>query len=204
MTPSPLSSFVSWLAILLAAAAIFLGALSAGAQEVPTPDYLLLARSCVSERGWRTETDDCAAVAEVVRARMERRGVSFREAIRALAPRLHGGTITRRLWLLDLDEDAHRPARLAAPWERPIGAGPSRRDAWLATLDEARRILAGEVPSPCLERPHAWGSAQDLERRRAAGYRWRDANCPGATFVNRFGFLSRRVERSLALEVDPE
>lgn len=175
--------------VLTAATAFFFTAVPADAQSTP-PDYLLLARSCVSERGWRVETDDCAAIAEVVRHRMDVRGETFAQSIRALAPRLHGGTLSRRLWLLDLDEDAHRPRELgAARWEG------MRRDAWIATLEESRRILAGEVPSPCVERPHTWGSTQDLARRRAAGYRWIAAECPGATFANHFGRLLRRSTR---------
>lgn len=151
------------------------------------PDFLLLARSCVSERGWRTDTDDCAAIAEVVRDRMDRRDESFSSSIRALAPRLHGGTITDRLWLLDLDEDAHRPAGLGVSWTRPRGELPSRREAWLATLDEARSILAGTRPSPCVERPRHWGSRADVARRRARGFRWVSVDC--GNVVNLYGHL---------------
>lgn len=170
---------------------VLIGALarSCTAEAQHEPDELLLARSCVSERGWRTETDDCAAIAEVVRARMERRGETFATAIRALAPRLHGGTIDDRLWLLDLDEDAHRPRGLGATWDRERTGGlSSRRDAWLATLAEARAILAGEVPSPCVERPEHWGSRADVARRRARGFRWRTVDC-GET-ANLYGFLT--------------
>jgi hypothetical protein len=180
-------------AVLVAVAVALACAVLAVAPASAQSDALLLARSCVSERGWRVETDDCAAIAEVVRARMDRRGEPFRDAMRALAPRLHGGTITSRLWLLDLDEDAHRPHALG-----PAAWSGMRRDAWIATLAEARAILAGEVASPCAERPEHWGSAADIRRRYRAGYRWRDAVCTCATFANRFGFLTA------PREVDPE
>lgn len=152
-------------------------------------DETLLLRSCVSERSWRVETDDCVIVAEVVRARMERRGETFGAALRALAPRLHGGTIAARRWLLDLDVDCHRPAEWprTASWER-------RRPACEATVAEVRAILAGERVSPCVERPAHWGSRDDVRRRIAAGYRWRDARCPGAVLLNRAGYLYRPVE----------
>lgn len=151
-------------------------------------DEVLLLRTCVSERSWAIDTDDCAVVAEVVRARMERRGESFGEAIRALAPRLHGGTITRRRWLLDLDVDCHRPRGwpATASWER-------WRSACDATVAEVRAILDGTRASPCIERPAHWGSREDVRRRELAGYRWRDAECPGARLLNRAGFLYRRV-----------
>ena len=182
-----LDAWLDWRAGLVAA--LLLTAAPASAQS----DAVMLARTCVSERGWSVDTDDCAAIADVVRARMERREQPFRSALRALAPRLHGGTIVRRLWLLDLDDDAHRPRRWPGlPWDGV------HRDAWTATLAEATAILAGERVSPCMERPAHWGSVADLTRRRAAGYRWRDARCPGAVFRNRFGFLYR------AREVDSE
>ncbi len=153
-------------------------------------DAVLLARTCVSERSWAVETAACAAIGAVVRDRMERRGVSFRAALVALAPRLHGCTIDRRRWLCDLDEDAHRPEGWprSASWER-------RRSDWLATLDEAVLIVTGELPSPCAEgTARAWGSTEDLERRRSRGYRWVPATCGDARFANHFGRLFRPLE----------
>jgi hypothetical protein len=130
-------------------------------------------------------------VAEVVRARMERRGGTFAQNIRALAPRLHGGRLTRRRWLADLDTDCHRPRGWPdLPWSGERG----REDECLATVAEVRAILAGERVSPCVERPHHWGSRADVARRVAAGFRWRDARCPGAVLLNRAGFLYRPAE----------
>ena len=165
------------------------------------PTALLLARTCVSERGWRLETNDCYAIAEVARYRAEVRGGTIADALRALSPRLHGSEPLRsRPWLRDLDRDAHRPAGLGAPWLRPLPGdaynGLSRRDVWLWTVQDADAILGGDRPSPCAERPRAWGSAADLARRRAAGYRWIPIDC-GDT-VNYFGRLLRRRD------VDPE
>lgn len=177
------------LALVLACAALAIAPGRAAAQ----PDHVLLARSCVSERSWRVDTDDCRAIAAVVQSRMERRGGTFAANIRALAPRLHGCTITARRWLCDLAPDGHRPDGWprGASWER-------RRPQWLATLAEAEAILGGAVPSPCSEPPRCWGSRSDTERRRRAGFRFVDAVCPGAVFVNRFGRLYRPVP------VDPE
>lgn len=190
-TSSVLRRTVLGLAAVLVACALMHGV-------VPPPvsaqsDETLLLRSCISERGWRTDVDDCVIVAEVVRARMERRGETFAQSIRALAPRLHGGTITHRRWLLDLDVDCHRPDGWprSASWER-------HRDACLETVAEVRAILTGSLVSPCTERPAHWGSRDDVRRRVLHGFRWRDAACPGATLLNRAGFLYR------PRDVDPE
>ena len=172
------------------ALALVLAAAPAAAQS----DETLLLRTCISERGFRTDVDDCAVVHEVVRSRMERRGGSFAENIRALAPRLHGGTITDRRWLLDLDVDCHRPRGLGATWTSPRGDEPSREEACLVTVAEVRALLAG-APPLCTERPAHWGSRADVARRLASGFRWRDAECPGAVLLNRAGFLYREVHR---------
>lgn len=157
------------------------------------PDHVLLARSCISERGFRVNTDDCAAIYLVAQARMERRGETFREAIVALAPRLHHGRISARLWLLDISADCHRPRGIGATWDRPRGDEPSRREACEATMAEATALLDGTRALVCSAPPTAWGSTQDLARRRAAGYRWRAAVCEGAVFANHFGTLMRPV-----------
>ena len=186
-------------AVLVAIAVALVCALLAVAPVAEAqPDHVLLARTCISERGFRTETSDCQAIGLVVRARMARRGETFRDAIRALAPRLHGGTITSRTWLLGIEEDCRRPRGLGATWSVPRGDLPSRRDACLATMTEARAIVDGTRTLDCSSPPTAWGSTDDLRRRRLAGYRWRPAICEGATFANHFGTLMRPAL------VDPE
>jgi len=154
-------------------------------QSTPSPE-LMLARSCVSERGWRTETDDCAGIASVVRRRMARTGETWRRALRALAPRLHGtAPLGRRAWLRGLDEDGEQPEH----WPR----GPSwatHRDAWIATLEEARGLI-DEPATRCAEEPSAWGSVDDVRRRESVAVRWVDVDC-GVT-LNRFGYWLRRM-----------
>lgn len=193
-----------------------------GAQDVDRPHRVddpavLLARSCVSERGWAHETTDCAAIAQVVRVRMERRGETFVEAIRALAPRLHGAEwISTRPWLQDLDEDGHRPRWWrGAPWElRPGCDGRdrtgrcrvARRDDWLLTLEHARAILADEVPAPCVGVPLVWGARRDIRLRLARrareraeqglppdGMRFAPLEC--GTMLNMAGCYVRHGER---------
>lgn len=176
------------LLVALALGAVAFVALSADAQE---DAGLLLARTCVSERGWRTSTHDCAAIYEVAAWRAETDGTSLASAIRRISPHLHGGTIERRRWLLDLDRDEHRPEGLPVPWERVLSSGRSRREAWAATLVEADALVTGRVPRVCSDVPRTWGSTEDVRRIRLAGERFEATDC-GAT-VNLFG---RRFRRS--------
>lgn len=163
-----------------------------------TETEVLLARTCVSERGWRTETDDCAAIYEIALARAAVSGDTLRDAICDLSPHLHGGTVTRA-WLQDLDADGGRPSGLHVPWERLRHGGLiSRREAWMVTVDEARELVDGVRGRVCEGEVRAWGSDADLVRRRLAGLRWVEVEC-GETF-NHFGRVFRRVAR----EVDPE
>lgn len=162
---------------------------------------VMLARTCVSERGWRADTDDCAAIYEVAADRVAR-GVSesIEGALRALSRRLHGTPCSvSRSWLCDLDEDGHRPRGMRVPWERSLGHGLGSRQAiWFFTLGEATLLVGGlslptREPGPvCAEPPRAWGSDEDLRRRRLAGYRWVEIDC-GNT-INHFGRLLRRAD----------
>lgn len=156
-----------------------------------TETEVLLARTCVSERGWRIETDDCAAIYEVALARAAVSGDSLRDAICDLSPHLHGGVVTRA-WLQDLRSDGERPRGLGAPWERLRHGGLiSRREAWMVTVEEARELIGGFRGRVCELEVRAWGSDADLRRRRLAGLRWVEVEC-GDTF-NHFGRVYRRV-----------
>lgn len=172
-------------------------------RDVPT--HVLLARTCVSERGWRAETDDCAAIYEVVAEHARAHGMSTRSAICDLSPRLHGADVELdRPWLRDLHEDGRRPRGLRVAWERPRCRGARvrgecpeelaetpRREVWLATVAEAAALLAGGVEPVCASPPRAWGSDADLRRRREQGFGWREVEC-GET-ANHFGsVLARR------------
>lgn len=159
---------------------------------------VMLARSCVSERSWRVESSDCAAIAAVVQTRVSIRGGTFEDSLRALAPRLHGGTTTRRRWLLDLDADAHRPEGFPVRWNG------RNRDAWIATMFEAQAHLEAirddNFASPCASPPRAWGSHADVARRRERGFRFVEIEC-GDTH-NMFGRLysPRSIRGELALD----
>lgn len=160
---------VAWVLMWLALIVILL--VSTGRAQERPDDATLLARSCVSERGWRHETDDCAAIAEVVRVRMGTHEQTFAEALASLAPRLHRGRPIARTWLQDLHPDGRRPRGWRrASWTR-------RRADWLATLEHARAILAGEVASRCAEPPRAWGSRLDVRAGERAGHVWRSIDC---------------------------
>lgn len=154
---------------------------------------LLLARTCVSERGWRLETDDCAAIYEVALVRSRRHHETLAGALRALSPRLHGTGVSRS-WLTDLDVDAHLPrgwrgarwtARGGCALTERRGRCVARREDWVATLEQARALVTGTVPRVCASPPTAWGSTSDLRAGRARGGVWAEISC-GET-RNHFG-----------------
>lgn len=123
------------------------------------PAHVMLARTCVSERGWLVDTDDCRAIGEVAQTRMARTGDSWASALRALSPRLHGRARVHRAWIRELTEDGERPRSLrGVSWTE-------LRPAWMATLEEARAIVSGEAGRVCAEVPRAWGSVADIARR---------------------------------------
>lgn len=164
------TALLVWALMVIGFTAIIWLSSSARAQSTPD-DATLLARSCVSERGWRHETDDCAAIADVVRTRMASHGQTFAAALSSLAPRLHRGLPIGRTWLQDLHPDGRRPRGWRrASWTR-------RRADWLATLEHARAILAGEVASRCAEPPRAWGSRLDVRAGERRGHVWRSIDC---------------------------
>jgi hypothetical protein len=190
--------------LLGALAALTPATASADCPDVPT--HVLLGRQCVSERGWRTETNDCAAFYETALEHARLNDLSIRAAICDLSSHVldDDSEITARRWLLDLDEDGHRPEGLRVPWtvERcsvarvwvdgvrtcPGTVLPSRRDAWLTTLDETGLLVAGRSLRPvpvCASPPRAWGSDADLRWRARSGFAFDEVDC-GET-VNHFG-----------------
>lgn len=147
---------------------------------------LLLARTCVSERGWAVDTDDCSAIYAVALRRVEVRGGTIASALRALSPTLHGDGTVPRDWLQHLERDGRRPRGWrAASWER-------HRPLWLQTLDEADALLAGERTHRCVELPTSWGSRTDVRVHLAADptLRWVDVECGNTR--NRVGRYERR------------
>ena len=179
---------VSWLAICGALASV------AHCQDRP-PTEVLVARTFISEEGWDS-AEGWASLGAVIRWRAaSHHDGDLRAATIALSPRLHGEPCAvSRAWLCELRADGARPAGLGAPWARVVASlGRSRRDAWLATLSEARAIVAGTVPDPCTAEVRAWGSEADVRRRRLAGYGWRDVDCGDTR--NRFGVVLRSGRR---------
>lgn len=163
------------------------GALPAVAQRDDAA--LLLARTCVSERGFDTAGDDCAAIHAVAVRRAELRGTTLARALVELSPRLHGSEPIPRPWVRHLMPDGRRPRE----WRRASWA--RHREAWLATLAEARALVAGERPSPCVESPSSWGSRSDvaIHLRADPSLRWVDVDCGNTR--NRTGRYERRRGR---------
>lgn len=148
---------------------------------------LLLARTCVSERSWAVDTDDCSAIYAVALRRVESRGGTLSSALRALSPNLHGDGPIRRPWLRGLHRDARRPEGWhGASWER-------HRPLWLETLEQADALIRGDSLHRCAELPTSWGSRADVRAALARDptLRWVDVDC-GHT-LNRVGRYERRV-----------
>lgn len=159
----------------------------AGAQRDADDPGLLLARTCVSERSWAVDTDDCAAIHAVAARRVEVRGGTLAEALRVLSPTLHGEGELRRPWIRHLERDGRRPrAWRRASWAR-------HRPLWLATLAEADALVAGERTHRCAEMPSSWGSRVDVRvaLARDPSLRWVEITC--GTTANLFGRWERRV-----------
>jgi hypothetical protein len=176
------------LAVLVALASIVLGCVELAAAQRDDAG-LMLARTCVSERGWAVESDDCGAIYAVALRRVEVRGGTLAAALRALSPTLHGEGELRRPWLRHLGRDGRRPRGWrAASWER-------HRPLWLATLAEADALVAGERSHRCAELPSAWGSSAHVADRlaRDPSLRWVDVDC--GTTRNRVGRYERRATR---------
>lgn len=129
-------------------------------------EALALAQLCVHEAGWDSP-EDCAAIYAVA----QNRGASIRAGF---GRHLFAGTTTRAPWILELDATGDAPPHMVgASWTRDRGTHPARRDAWLALLDECRRIVA--APPVCSAR--GWGSVHDMERARLLGRRLTPVDC---------------------------
>lgn len=149
-----------------------LGVLSG--QHRPT-DAELLARITVHEAGFDSPAD-AVLIHEVLTSIVERTGVSYARAAELASPRLARCEVRRR-WVCGLTSSARRPAH----W--PLASWPAHRPRWLAVLEHARLVVAGEAASPCRERPRVWGSREDVLRGRARGRTWIDAGCVGTRNV---------------------
>lgn len=156
-------------AVILAA---LLWAATPHAQAHP-PAQLALAQVCASEASVQTETDDCAAIAHVLRRRD--RGRSIAVMARAYSSRVFDrGRTDGRRWVAHLRPSPSQPHGWPStlPWER-------WRPRWAALYQHAGAILAGEVPSPCERPPDHWGGPMDDWRAIKAG--WHRVDC-GKTF----------------------
>jgi hypothetical protein len=170
----------------MAALAAGVGALvvpTAGATErAHPPPQLALAQICASEASVQTESDDCAAIAEVLRRRSHT--LSFTKvALRYSTRVFHRGRQDGRRWLAHLSPSGAQPEGWpeALPWSK-------WRGRWLELYEHAGRILRGDVQSPCSTPPDHWGGPMDDWRAIKAG--WNRVDC-GRT-VNNFWSVPRR------------
>lgn len=144
---------------------------------------VILARIGWSEAGIDVDPRELAAIAAVLRSRAAIIGTDLPGAACAYSRRVFDPARTdRRRWLADLDALGSEPTgwsdsyvvcrgtvcdvRRRPPWS-------SFRTRWLALVDVARRVLAGDIDHGCEEDPGWWGAPYggDLERARRMGLR---------------------------------
>lgn len=175
----------------IAAALVALASSAHG--QAHTSDALVLARVCVHEAGWE-DAGDCEAIHAVLAGGAARHGLNFRAYAFAYSGRALRG-LTSRPWAAQLDESGGAPSawpRVStvrrggvavvvehAPWS-------AYRDRWLAALERAQSIVAGERTHGCEREPHDWGGAVDMERARRLGLIEVDCSRGDVATRNRF------------------
>lgn len=161
---------------LMAALCAPLAPVHASPSTLPRP--AALARLCVSEAGWNMDVGDCPAIYAAIKNRAAVRGISWTAQARAYSGRVYDRTRTgRRRWIAWLSPTLDRPRGwpdAAVRWER--GA-----ELWRARLEEAAKIIAGELAAPCADTVEHWGCRYGVDLRRArralAEGRWSVAEC---------------------------
>ena len=151
---------------------------------------LALAVVCVGEitPTWSVTERECAAIAAVIQARAEARGMSFEGMARAYSDghfRLDG----RRDWLAGLRLDGSRPEH----WPRGL-SWSAHRPRWERAVQVARGVLGGpwarlEALAGCEGPVDYWGGRMDDWRALRAG--WEPVDCGPTT--NRFWRVPRRA-----------
>lgn len=162
----------------------------------PTPIVLTreltLARVCASEAGLQTDTNDCAAIHQVLVRGARQRHMDYIEYAMAYAGSAFDGS-GNRPWLMELDEAGTEPRRWPRMRTRRVrtaqgmrivaGPGPSwrrYRRRWLDLLAHARQIVRGHIRVSC--EPEHWGCPQDRLRQcrdheRAVRAGWQLVDC---------------------------
>ncbi len=123
-------------------------------------DVLALGAVCVSEAGFDVHSDECSAIASVLRSRC--RGCTMATAARLYSRRVFDNTRRdSRAWLAHLRPDGGVPSH----W--PSNASWAQyRSRWLGVLDLAGSILRGDVVHRCEMPPAHWGGIVDDRRAR--------------------------------------
>lgn len=143
--------------------ALVTGLASVAEAQSSDSDALLLARVCVHEAGFDS-TEDCSAIAVVLRRLAERQNAPFARAAFAYSGRALRG-LTRRSYVAQLDATGARPRG----WSRGLDWEGDYRARWLELLAYCERVLRGEERSDCAEPPDDWGGRMDRERAQRLG-----------------------------------
>lgn len=127
---------------------------------------LWLARICAHEATWEgIETNDCAALYEVLSTRAEVRGTSFRRELMIYSRRFYHGVSTRP-WARYLTR-AHVEAGTPRGWPETWPSFRSHADRWRRLLERTDRIVSGQEEPVCDLAPWHWGARTGVDRARA-------------------------------------
>jgi len=174
------------LGLLMYAACIFLAgfcAQHADSQDRYSVEAHALGRVCISERDWEVQTSDCAMFNAVFEEQAARRGETFLQRVYRYSSHSHPGQErAERPWVRYLRLDARRPPMWprSVRWAQDRPDGTNARQAWLETLEEARRLRDGLEPNPCAEPVFHWGGPVVDAHRIAEGKRrriWHQVDC---------------------------
>lgn len=139
---------------------------------------LALARICVSEAGFQTETNDCAAIHQVLKGRKGRG--SLLRIMRLYSSRTFDRERTdKRRWIAFLNPRGMEPKG----WPERTAAGTPHpewrhyRDLWMDMQEHVADVVSGEVSSPCSKEPDHWGSRYGIDLRRAKRAGWKEVDC---------------------------
>jgi hypothetical protein len=149
----------------------------AHAQTEPS-ETLLLAQAMVLEADWISATDH-AAIAHVLMRESKRAGVPLPSHIRRYVAGFKI-KLPRNLMIRSLTAEGWEPEG----WPQNL-SWPKHQVWWWATIERAKRALAGTLPDPCRGRADHWGGDMDLGRAERAGWVRVDCGDTANTFWER-------------------
>lgn len=151
-------------------------------EEEKTPtwskDAWSVAKVCVNEAGFRTDTNDCEAIYSVLSWQADRRNISLDRMARIYSKSVFNPDREHRGWVPNLRKDLEQPRSWpsTADW---YGVSQSR---WKHRLDSVQGYIDNDSPGPCEKPVFHWGTEnhpvdrERIQRGIARGY-WHPVDC---------------------------